>query len=141
MSARTKGFASPLKERGPLDPPLAFPFGEGGPLAVDEVFQPNLNDFLAAINSRKASLFNSRRQRRQFTNAFSVQSPPLTYRAPSGTYRAPSGHIALPQAKYRVPSGTYHAPSGAYRNAVILLSLLFGAAKRNAVKSKKLIKE
>jgi hypothetical protein len=45
----------------------------GGASRSDEVFQPNLNDFLAAINSRKAPLFNSRRLRRQFTNANGVQ--------------------------------------------------------------------
>ena len=67
-----------------------------------------------AINSRKAPLFNSRRLVRKFTNAVSVQFT-LYY-------------ISLCRRQNIAFVRTYRAPSGAYRNAVILLSLLFGAA-------------
>ena len=70
---------------------------------MDEVFQPNLNDFLAAINSRKALLFNSRRQRRQFTNTFSVQFTPYGISRPVRDISRSSEHIA-PQGISR-PSG------------------------------------
>ena len=70
-----------------------------------------------AINSRKAPLFNSRRLVRKFTNAVSVQFT-LYY-------------ISLCRRQNIAFVRTYRAPSGAYHNAVILLSLLFGAAKRS----------
>ena len=82
MSARTKGFASPPKEK------------VGGVSRSDEVFQPNLNDCQMAINSRKALLFNSRRQRRQFTNTFSVQFTPYGISRPVRDISRSSEHIA-----------------------------------------------
>ena len=89
-------------------PPLAFPFGEGGPLAVDEVFQPNLNDCLWQSIHEKQTLFNSRRLAVNSRTLPAFNSP-YEQHFPCPPYER--GNVST------ADKGDSHVPLGAYRFA------------------------